>query len=242
MPKPFLLALPRLHAEFCVLPRGCRTLWPGLPSPPEQSWQPVYPWHAEQAAACLTDFQRAARDGARGAPVLSLGATPPPVDLSLTERDALREFLGNPAENASLPPRIHAQKMLILAWFQEKQALELASLEAMVRGRQRALSVLISGRAGKDAPAHAPGDDDLPHWTISLTAALTFLPDMPENAVFFVNSRAMSEDLAELESGEKRACPRCDVLLFNTRDLPGVPRAALPADALQRTLTFILPR
>lgn len=243
MSIPFILALPRLHAEFYTLPHGCLTLWPGLPSPLKQSWQPFYPWNSGQAAACLEDFRRAARDGASGTPVLSLGAEPAPADLSPAERAALRELLGVPVKSASLPPRIHAQKILLLTWLQEEQALELAALEERVQDRKRELSSLLSGRASKATNVPLPEDRDLPSWKVPLAAAFTFLPDMPLDAAIFVNSQAMAEALAELgEKEDKLILPGYRALSVSSRALAEAMHAAFPSESLRRTLTFILPK
>lgn len=255
MPTPFTLALPRLHAGLCplpesCLPEGCLTLWPGLPSPPKRSWRPRYPWDSGQAAACLEDFRRASRDGFSGTPVLTLGAEPAPPGLSRAERDALREMLGAPAEDASLPPRLRAQKTLLLTWLQEEQALELTALEQRVRERRRSLTALLSGEAREEAPVPLPAGHPLPDWTVPLAAALTFLPDMPAPTAFFVNSSAMAAALAALGTAEESPLPGCEARGLSARSLARLcGRNALKAledtltpETLERPLTLILPR
>jgi diguanylate cyclase (GGDEF)-like protein len=127
----FLLALPRLHAELAALPEGVATLWPGLPRRPESAWAPAMPLSPSIASACLADYERACRDGASGAPVHALGAEHAPADLSDAERRALREMSGLPAEAPEQPLRQTAQQVLLLAWLQEKQALDMAELEKL---------------------------------------------------------------------------------------------------------------
>ena len=70
MTAPFLLTLPRLHAELAPQAEGCLTLWPGLPRRPEHAWAPAMPWSESMAASCLADYERAGRDGASGSPVV----------------------------------------------------------------------------------------------------------------------------------------------------------------------------
>ena len=111
MNTPFLLSLPRLHAELLPHIADCRTLWPGLPSPPASAWVPAMPLSPAMAAACLTDYERACRDGASGGPVLTLGAAPAPADLSEAEMRALREMAGLPSETPEPPLRQQAQQI-----------------------------------------------------------------------------------------------------------------------------------
>ncbi len=196
----FLLALPRLHAELAALPEGCRTLWPGLPHRPEQAWEPPMPWPAPMAAACLEDYERAGRDGASGAPVLPLSASPLPADLSAAEQRALREMSGLPAEVPEQPFRKNAQQILLLIWLQEKQALEMAALKQKIGASRQTLASLISGRVRTGERTFLPDENELPDWNRVLAATLAFLPDMPASTAFFISSRSMAESLGELKA------------------------------------------
>ena len=249
METPFTLALPRLHSELFPLPEGCLTLWPGLPCPPEHTWQPDYPWSPDLAAACLEDFRRTSRDGASGAPVLTLGAEPLPADLTPAERNALREMAGTPAEPSSLTPRLQAQQLLLLTWLQESQSLELASLEQRVREHRRDLSSLLSGHSWDEASISTPDDSELPDWKKPLIAALTFLPDMPSPTAFFIVSPSMAEALRPLAAATPSSFPGHDALCVSARDLAALCgrssleqlKHAVPDEELERTLTLILP-
>ena len=195
----FLLALPRLHSELAALPEGGATLWPGLPRRPENAWAPTMPLSPAIASACLADYERACRDGASGAPVHALGAEHAPADLSDAERRALREMSGLPAEAPEQPLRQTAQQVLLLAWLQEKQALDMAELEKKISDSRRSLASLISGRTRVGEASFLPDDNELPDWKKTLAATLAFLPDMPENTAFWVSSPAMAQALSELE-------------------------------------------
>ena len=188
------LALPRLHPELAAasprpLPEGTLFLWPGLPRPPQSGvFAPDYPWTPDQAAACLADFERAGREGVRGAPVAAfsaLGALGPGDDLSPEERRALSELMGelSSASDRAVDAndetgRQAAQRTLLLAWLQEKQVLELRELEQRVRRGQSALAGLLGEGVVPEADfvGVASGGASLPPWRSVLAAASVFLP------------------------------------------------------------------
>ena len=250
MNTPLYLALPGLHAEFLPPLENCRTLWPGLPSRPESAWAPALPWSPAMASACLADYERACRDGATGSPVLTLGAEHAPADLSEAERRALREMAGLPAEEPQQPLRQTAQQVLLLVWLQEKQALEMAALEQKIRDSRRNLTGLISGVSRTGFSSAAPDERDLPDWRRTLSAALAFLPDMPDETVFVIGSSSMAAALAELNAPEKTNAPEgyravsLDVdhlAMLCGRTPHDRLKRALPSDQWQRTLTLLLP-
>ena len=176
------LALPRLHPELAAasprpLPEGTLFLWPGLPRPPQSGvFAPDYPWTPDQAAACLADFERAGREGVRGAPVAAfsaLGALGAGDDLSPEERRALSELMGelSSASDRAVDAndetgRQAAQRTLLLAWLQEKQVLELRELEQRVRRGQSALAGLLGEGVVPEADfvGVASGGASLPPW------------------------------------------------------------------------------
>ena len=188
------LALPRLHPELAAasprpLPEGTLFLWPGLPRPPQSGvFAPDYPWTPDQAAACLADFERAGREGVRGAPVAAfsaLGALGAGDDLSPEERRALSELMGelSSASDRAVDAndetgRQAAQRTLLLAWLQEKQGLELRELEQRVRRGQSALAGLLGEGVVPEADfvGVASGGASLPPWRSVLAAASVFLP------------------------------------------------------------------
>ena len=188
------LALPRLHPELAAasprpLPEGTLFLWPGLPRPPQSGvFAPDYPWTPDQAAACLADFERAGREGVRGAPVAAfsaLGALGAGDDLSPEERRALSELMGefSSASDRAVDAndetgRQAAQRTLLLAWLQEKQVLELRELEQRVRRGQSALAGLLGEGVVPEADfvGVASGGASLPPWRSVLAAASVFLP------------------------------------------------------------------
>ena len=219
----FILALPRLHAELTRLPEGAVTLWPGLPRRPESAWTPAMPLSPVIASACLADYERACRDGASGSPVHALGAEHAPADLSDAERRALREMSGLPAEAPEQPLRQTAQQVLLLAWLQEKQALDMAELEKKISDSRRSLASLISGRTRVGEASFLPDDNELPDWKKALAAALAFLPDMPEHTALWVSSPAMAQALAELEGDSSPA---------ESLGLPGTRALSVKAAAL----------
>lgn len=250
MNTPLYLALPGLHAEFLPPLKNCRTLWPGLPSRPESAWAPELPWSPAMASACLADYERASRDGATGSPVLTLGAGHAPADLSDAEVRALREMAGLPAEQPRQPLRENAQQVLLLVWLQEKQALEMAALEQKISDSRRALTGLISGVSRPGSARAVPNERDLPDWKRTLSAALAFLPDMPEDTVFVAGSSSMAAAVAELNAPEKEnapegyraVCPSVDALASLCGRTPyDRLKRGLPADQWQRTLTLLLP-
>lgn len=225
---PFLLlVLPRLHSGLAdgvpsPLPAGALFLWPGLPHPPRTGvFIPDYAWTPAQAAACVADFERTGREGARGAPVEAFSvATALDADtgLSAGERRALRQLMGEaPGADGASPAsgadgevrRQAAQRVLLLAWLQEKQALELRDLERRVRREQTALA----GWLGEGTPAGpetggAPGGILLPPWRPVLAAASLFLPGPSapgrdtETAVLVVDP-----DLASVLAAQASALP-----------------------------------
>ena len=198
MNTPLFLALPRLHAEFLPSLPGCRTFWPGLPGKPDSAWSPAMPLPPAMAAACLTDYERACRDGASGSPVLAMGAEPAPADLSDAERRALRDMAGLPAEEPRQPLRQHAQQILLLVWLQEKQALDMAELERKIRASRQQLAGLISGTTRQSRETIAPSERDLPDWKRTLSAVLAFVPDTPESVVLVVSDASMKAALDEM--------------------------------------------
>ena len=252
----FILALPRLHAELAALPEGAVTLWPGLPRRPEHAWAPAMPLSPAIASACLADYERACRDGASGAPVHVLGAEHAPADLSEAERRALREMSGQPAEEPEQPLRQTAQQVLLLAWLQEKQALDMAELEKKISDSRRKLASLISGRTRVGEASFLPSDGDLPDWKKTLAAALAFLPDMPDTPVFCISSPSMAQACAELAEASAADAPAAYPLPEGTRalcvnaaalaSLCGRSQAerlarALSADQLKRLIILLLP-
>ncbi len=188
------LALPRLHPELAAaapypLPEGTLFLWPGLPRPAQRGvFTPDYPWSPAQAAACVADFERAGREGAQGAPVVAVsaaGALGASADLSPEERRALRELTGevssapdHTADTNGETRRQAAQRVLLLAWLQEKQVLELRELEQRVRRGQSVLAGLLGEGSAPEADAVgvAPDGASLPPWRSVLAAASVFLP------------------------------------------------------------------
>ena len=250
----FLLALPRLHAELAALPEGGVTLWPGLPRRPENAWVPAMPLSPSLSSACLADYERACRDGASGSPVHALGAEHAPADLSEAERRALREMSGLPAEAPEQPLRHTAQQVLLLAWLQEKQALDMAELEKKISASRRELSSLISGRTRVGEASFLPADNDLPDWKKTLSAALAFLPDMPDNTALWISSPSMAQAVAELESeacpAESLGLPGARALRVKAADLASLcgrssaDRLARGLDAAQfeRSLILVLPQ
>ena len=250
----FLLALPRLHAELAALPEGGVTLWPGLPRRPEGAWSPAMPLSPAIASACLADYERACRDGASGSPVHALGAEHAPADLSDAERRALREMSGLPAETPEQPLRQTAQQVLLLAWLLEKQALDMAELEKKISDSRRSLASLISGRTRVGEASFLPDDNELPDWKKTLAAALAFLPDMPENAAFWVSSPSMAQAALELEgealSPESLGLPGARALRVTASALAALcGRSAaerlergLGTAQLERTLILVLPQ
>ncbi len=250
MDTPFFLALPRLHAEFLPKSQGCRTLWPGLPGRPESAWCPGMPWSEPMAAACLADYERACRDGASGTPVLTMGAEHAPADLSEAERRALREMAGMPAEEPEQPLRQNAQQVLLLLWLQEKQALELASLEQKISNSRRSLSGLISGEPRAGVAFALPGENELPDWKKALAAALAFVPDLPDSAAVIITSKAMADAVSELGAPEGENAPDgYHAVRVTVSDLAGlcgrIPhdrlKRGLPREQWQRSLTLCLP-
>lgn len=250
----FLLALPRLHAELAALPEGGVTFWPGLPRRPESAWAPAMPLSPAIASACLADYERACRDGASGAPVHALGAEHAPADLSDAERRALREMSGLPAEAPEQPLRQTAQQVLLLAWLQEKQALDMAELEKKISDSRRSLASLISGRTRVGEASFLPDDSELPDWKKTLAAALAFLPDMPENTAFWVSSPAMTQALSELEGenapAESLGLPGARALRVKAADLAALcgrsvserMERGLGAEQLERSFILVLPQ
>ena len=251
MDASFFLALPRLHAELSALPEGAVTLWPGLPRRPEHAWAPAMPLSPAIASACLADYERACRDGASGAPVHALGAEHAPADLSEAERRALREMSGLPAEEPEQPLRQTAQQVLLLAWLQEKQALDMAELEKKISASRRELAGLLSGRTRVGEASFLPRDNDLPDWKKTLAAALAFLPDMPENTAFWVSSPAMAQAASELEGEEADSLPAgsrafrvsaAALAALCGRSAAERLERALGKEQLGRTLTLVLPQ
>lgn len=216
------LVLPRLHPELAddvphPLPEGTLFLWPGLPHPPSSGvFLPDYAWSPAQAAACVADFERAGREGAHGAPVEAFSVASvfdAGHDLSPEELRALRELMGKAAsppspvaEAEAEARRQAAQRVLLLAWLQEKQALELRHLERRVRLGQAALAGLL-GEGAVTAPEAdgEAGDAPLPAWRSVLAAACVFLPhssagERGEEAAVLAADRDMASALDALAS------------------------------------------
>ena len=166
------------------------------------------------------------------------------------ERRALREMAGLPVEEPQAPLRQNAQQVLLLAWLQEKQALEMAALEQKISDSRRALAGLFSGATrGRNATA-APDERDLPDWKRTLAAALAFAPDMPEGTTLVVASSAMADAVSELGAPDAPNAPAgyravrasVDQLAALCGRAPHDKLSrSLSADQRQRALTLFLP-
>lgn len=249
MNTPFYLALPRLHTEFLPNIKGCRTLWPGLPSKPETAWEPAMPMSAAMAAACLADYERVCRDGSHGTPVVLPGTEFVSSGLSEAETRALREMAALPVADAAFSLRQQAQQMLLLVWLKEGQALELAALEHKIKTSRKSLAEAISGGASSSESLPEVDEGELPDWKYSLAAALAFLADFPENTVIAVTHHAMAEELSACgipyrEEGGGARCmvdvPVSDLAALCGRNVCKKMEECLAAEQWQRTITFLL--
>ncbi len=250
MNTPFYLAMPRLHTEFLPNIKGCRTLWPGLPSRPETAWEPVMPMSSAMAAACLADYERVCRDGAHGTPVVLPGADFASSGLSEAETRALREMVSLPVEDAAFLLRQQAQQMLLLVWLKEGQALEMAALEHKIKASRKSLAEVISGGTSSSESLPVVDEEALPDWKHSLSAALAFLADFPENTVVVVTHRAMAETLSACgmphSRGEK--CEESQMVDVPVADLAALCghtvckklEESFSSEQWQRTITFLL--
>ena len=193
-----LLSFPRLHRELLPSHPECATLWPGLSHAPAGTWVPHLPLSPALADASLSDFRRACRDGACGSPVHALSLEKAPSDITGEELRALRELKGLPPDPPEQPLRAVAQQILILAWLQEEQTLEMALLEQKIRTSRTALKGLITGTAssGLESP-QPPSERELPSWEKMLAAFLAFTPDLPAGTALLATSREMSAALKE---------------------------------------------
>lgn len=249
MHTPFYLALPRLHTEFLPNIKGCRTLWPGLPSKPETAWEPAMPMSAAMAAACLADYERVCRDGAHGTPVVLPGSEFASSGLSEAEIRALREMADLPVTDAAFSLRQQAQQMLLLVWLKESQALEMATLEQKIKISRRSLTEVISGGTFSSESMPAVDEEELPDWKCSLSAALAFAADLPENTVIAVTHRAMAEELSSCGiphrgegcgDGRMVDVPVADLAALCGRAVSKKMEEGLPSEQWQRTITFLL--
>lgn len=200
--SPVFVALPRLHRELIdrPLPDGVLTLWPGLPeafpgttgdrsSAADGLFRPEYPWGPAESAACVADFERAARDGVSGSSVGAVSAEAlrtEASDLSPAELAALEEWRRTvsgisspgPEISAGSGARVAAQRVLLLAWLRERQFLEIRDLEARVSRGQARLAGWLGEGPDDVLPeeGRADGGPWLPSWSVVLEAASFFLP------------------------------------------------------------------
>ncbi len=228
MKHSLFLAVPRMHAELIDLPQDCLTLLPGLPPHTEHSWQPAgLPWTGAEASACLAEFERAVRDGAKGTPVQSLYAGLHPEGLSEAEASALQEMAGGHSLPQGTDAAKKAQQVLLLAWLREKQSLELAALETSIAQKRHSLDILLSGRKTYAERKPAVPEDSLPPWRETFAAFLAFLPSMPGDTAFYVCSLEMAGTILEASPSVQADGP----LILSASDL-----ARLCGKAAENTL------
>ena len=220
-----LLALPRLHAVLAEeegrrlvssLPENMLTLWPGLPEQPEKSLLPDLPWTPAQAAACLADFERSAREGAHGLAVTHLTVRDmqsAAAGLSPEEQDALARLqvmeTGEEPEEDDSPTarqlrRESAQRTLLLNWLQEKQYLELNELSRLVASKQAGLAgILGEGRLPKMKELAAE-EPPVPAWRALLDAAAVLLEkEIAEGLRIVALDADMAEALAQIPASRR---------------------------------------
>ncbi|MCH5277973.1 MAG: hypothetical protein J1E80_09115 [Desulfovibrionaceae bacterium] len=201
-----------------------------------------------------------------------------PRDLPESERRALRRFMEQAAPSPALPNpafsrapddaqgddpdglerlRQTAQQTLLLAWLQEKQALELRELSLRARREQAALAGLLGEG---NPPPFSPGPDDmalappppLPPWRAVLAAAALFLPapsaspapDEGRGMAVLALDRDMSESLAHLAEGEGAPLCACEGLRgarLSLGQVLGRLRSAGPVPAPERDILFVWP-
>ncbi len=267
MPNPsavLYIALPHLHPALVeqdarrlglALPEGVRSLWPGLPAMPEGTFAPeTLPWSPSQASVCLADFERNIRDGARGmalAPLAARDIYPAGPMIGPEEEAALLRLNAGTAPSREMEQtpnlqqlRESAQRTLILAWLQERQALEMAELERSVaQGKQT-----LAGLLGDGSPSHAeqsePTTPSTPKgvWRAILDAALTLLePEPSRNGLRLL---ILDEDMSDALKQKDLHLPPPE----GESPPPGFAFLTLPQSALSaspqsgdKTLIFLCP-
>lgn len=256
------IALPHLHPVLVEqdarrlglsLPEGVRSLWPGLPAMPEGSFAPeTLPWTASQASACLADFERNIRDGARGmalAPLAARDIYPSGPQISPEEEAAILR-LNTGTAFAEQDPNLQqlresAQRTLILAWLQERQALEMAELERSVaQGKQTLAGLLGDGSPSPAEHIEAPMlSTPKGVWRAILDAALTLLePELSRNTLRLL---ILDEDMSDVLKQKALRLPPPE----RESPPPGFTFLTLPLSALSprspqhddKTLIFLCP-
>ena len=194
--RPYCLAVPRFHVEldppasagirFCVPWReeGAGNLLRGLPL------------DRHEAAACLNEWQNMSSDELRCEAYRIIEARSGRDGGFLPgEAKALENFAGKSADFDTSSRLERAQRLLLLAWMQEKRALELRELNKRCASGYKRLSALLD-QARQDA-VEADEDDALflPDWRFVLKYLRPFLP---EDAILYTRSLAIRERLESL--------------------------------------------
>ena len=197
-----IVAIPRLHEEFIHNETDIAhimVLDPTGQSEKAYAAEPSFFWNKEYAQQYLKDLQADTVQLAKEKNTSLLDTinfqTQNVQGMTVSEMQALQEFSGKKSEQnqeSSLLER--AQRMLLIAWYNEDLFLELAQINEKLAKQQEMLKSLLDDNA--DAVQKLQQVDDvLLSWKRVLPA---FMPYTQDVSAYFINDNVMAEEIAQL--------------------------------------------
>lgn len=197
-----IVAIPRLHEEFIGEEKDnahIMVLDPTGQSPKAYAATSPFFWNKEYALQYLKDLQEDTNQLAKekNASLLDTVSfqSQNTQGLSASEMQALQEFSGKKSEqNQEKMLLERAQRMLLIAYYNENLFLELAQLNKKLAKQQEILKSLLDENEHAVQSSYQV-DDVLLSWKQILPAFLLYTQDV---SAYFINDNAMAEEIAIL--------------------------------------------
>lgn len=197
-----IVAIPRMHEDFTEN-GSVRVLDPTgqniLHSHKAYTAKPAFCWDTHYALQYLKDLQentaRLAKE--KNASLLDrFGfSTQNAQGLTKEEEQALQEFSGEKSEqNQENMLLERAQRMLLIAWYNENLYLELAAVSKNLANQQKKLKSLLDENEHVKQNSYQV-EDVLLSWKRILPAFMLYTRDV---SAYYINDKAMAEDIAAL--------------------------------------------
>lgn len=197
-----IVAIPRMHEEFTEN-GNAMTLDPTgqniLQNHKAYAAKPAFCWNTHYALQYLKDLQENTAQLAKEKNTSLLDrlgfAAQNTQGLTKEEEEALQAFSGEKSEqNQENMLLERAQRMLLIAWYNESLYLELAAVNKNLAKQQEKLKSLLDENEHVKQNSYQT-DDVLLSWKQVLPA---FMPYTQDVSAYFVNDAAMAEDIAAL--------------------------------------------
>lgn len=196
-----IVAIPRLHEEFIHNAENAHIMVLDPTGQSEKAYapQPAFFWNKEYALQYLKDLQADTAQLAREKNTSLLDTvnfqSQNAQGMSASEIQALQEFSGKKSEqNQENELLERAQRMLLIAYYNENLFLELAQINEKLAKQQEMLKSLLDENENALQKSHQV-DDVLLSWKQILPAFMLYTQDV---SAYFVNDTAMAEEIAQL--------------------------------------------